>query len=130
MTAYKGINSASSGSVRTGKRRTLASKHVQVCYKIVDLFVFHSGCCGTDMDCQVKRLEDRLENLLETVDTMASSMATMTAVNHAMNSSMEAMTAVNHAMNSSMEEMAKIILTMNSSMNATSTLGDLTIIHT
>ena len=87
----------------TGKRRTLASKHVQVCCKIVDIFVFHPGCCGTDMDCQVKRLEDRLENLLETVDTM---------------------TAVNHAMNSSMEEMAKIILTMNSSMNATSTLGD------
>ena len=116
MTLYKGINSACSGSVRTGKRRTLASKHVQVCCKIVDIFVFHPGCCGTDMDCQVKRLEDRLENLLETVDTMASSMA--------------AMTAVNHAMNSSMEEMAKIILTMNFSMNATSTLGDFTIMHT
>ena len=69
------------------------------------------------MDCKVKHLEDRLENLLETVDTMA-------AVNYAMNSSMAAMTAVNHAINSSMEEMAKIVLTMNSSMNSTSTLGD------
>ena len=72
------------------------------------IFLFDPGCCGKDMDCKVKRLEERIEKLL--------------AANHVMNSSMETMTKIIHTMNSSMEKMTDL----KNNINATSTIGDLT----
>ena len=84
------------------------------------------------MNCKFLRLEERMEELLETQDTMMavihtmhSSMDSKNQIIHTMNFSMQTMTETIETLNSSIEKMAQNIETMNSSTETmTSSPGD------